>query len=403
MSDNIELLKIPLSDQTELRFNTANEVVVWIDKQRQEFLWLQEGGSRAAGGTQGLASAYMQNFSNLRRAASEWAENVQEEHLKNHIAERIQAFYSNPNIVRSDHQFARIAIDIAAKDGPVAASAAFGFLLGIDCQLTFETFKGLVAARLTRDGITPKSPELVANAIGDLNSKASAQFISNKTEWNTLIAGCRTQLATADEAFQKRSAGFDSATDQTFKRVNEAVDASLKSIRATEETYKEQMRLQAPVEYWEAKGKRHASALKDSKRNLIIFAAVGSLGLVACLYFLTVTAVDVSSKSNSDTAIFLKFAAIGVVVTTILFWIGRVLLRIYMSDRHLLSDAEERIAMVMTYLALSNEGKVEASDRALVLAPLFRTASDGIVKDDSPETSVAGMIAKLLDFKTGRP
>jgi hypothetical protein len=77
-----------------------------------------------------------------------------------------------------------------------------------------------------------------------------------------------------------------------------------------------------------------------------------------------VTALNVAEKSTADTAIFLKFAAIGAVVTTIVFWIGRVLLRIYLSDRHLLSDAEERVAMILTYLALSNDGKVETSDRA---------------------------------------
>jgi hypothetical protein len=117
---------------------------------------------------------------------------------------------------------------------------------------------------------------------------------------------------------------------------------------------------------------------------------------------LTVTALNVAEKSTADTAIFLKFAAIGAAVTTIVFWIGRVLLRIYLSDRHLLSDAEERVAMILTYLALSNDGKVETSDRALILAPLFRTASDGIVKEEGPDASVAGLMAKMLDLKPGR-
>jgi hypothetical protein len=97
-----------------------------------------------------------------------------------------------------------------------------------------------------------------------------------------------------------------------------------------------------------------------------------------------------------------KFAAIGAVVTTIIFWIGRVLLRIYLSDRHLLTDAEERIAMVQTYLALTDEGKMEPTDRALVLAPLFRSAADGIVKDEGPDASLAGIIAKAIDVRGGR-
>ncbi|WP_376707299.1 MULTISPECIES: DUF6161 domain-containing protein [Bradyrhizobium] len=66
------------------------------------------------------------------------------------------------------------------------------------------------------------------------------------------------------------------------------------------------------------------------------------------------------------------------------------------------TDAEERIALIKTYLALSNDSKVEAADRALILAPLFRTAADGIVKEEGPDASLAGIIAKALDSKPGR-
>jgi len=82
-------------------------------------------------------------------------------------------------------------------------------------------------------------------------------------------------------------------------------------------------------------------------------------------------ALDASSRSNADTAIFLKFAAIGAFVTTILFWIGRVLLRVYMSDRHHLSDAKERVAIVMTYLALSKKVKLSRLTGLLYWRPSY--------------------------------
>ena len=221
-------------------------------------------------------------------------------------------------------------------------------------------------------------------------------------EWDGITQRAENLLRTTNESFKGQSDKAGKDTAEVIGRLQDSVTESIQSIQTTEATYKEQMKLQAPVEYWQEKGRRHADALKNSRRNLIWFATVGSVTLVGSLYLLTTIALDASSKSTADTAIFLKFAAIGAVVTTILFWIGRVLLRIYMSDRHLLSDAEERVAMVMTYLALSNEGKVEASDRALVLAPLFRTASDGIVKDDGPDASLTGVMAKMLDLKPGR-
>lgn len=162
------------------------------------------------------------------------------------------------------------------------------------------------------------------------------------------------------------------------------------------------MKLQASVEYWNAKGARHRDAIKWSRSILIVFVLFGSVFLVTALLWIATTAIELTEKSRGDTAIYLKFAAIGAIITTIVFWIGRVLLRIYLSDRHLLTDAEERVAMVETYLALTNEGKMEPADRTLVLAPLFRSAADGIVKDEGPDTSLAAIIAKAIDVRGGR-
>lgn len=68
-----------------------------------------------------------------------------------------------------------------------------------------------------------------------------------------------------------------------------------------------------------------------------------------------------------------------------------------MSEHHLAIDAEERATMVLTYLALMERGAAEDKDRALILAPLFRLTSNGIVKDDAaPEFSPAGIASKLL-------
>jgi hypothetical protein len=183
--------------------------------------------------------------------------------------------------------------------------------------------------------------------------------------------------------------------------VNESVNASIKRISDTEGAYKEQMNLQASVEYWNAKATVHRTAIKWSRLNLIFFAVFGSGFLISALLWIATTAIELTDKSKGEAAIYLKFAAIGAILTTIVFWIGRVLLRIYLSDRHLLTDAEERIAMVKTYLALTNEGKLEPTDRALVLAPLFRSAADGIVKDDGPDASLAGVIAKAIDVRGG--
>ena len=82
-------------------------------------------------------------------------------------------------------------------------------------------------------------------------------------------------------------------------------------------------------------------------------------------------------------------------MTTIAFWIGRILLRMYLSGHHLATDAEERRTMIMTFLALAKSKSVQDADRNLILTALFRPGSDGIVKDDAaPE--VSALVASLL-------
>ena len=53
-----------------------------------------------------------------------------------------------------------------------------------------------------------------------------------------------------------------------------------------------------------------------------------------------------------------------------------------MSQLHLWNDAEERVTMVETYLALREGGAASDREMELALPALFRNSADGIVKDD---------------------
>ena len=84
---------------------------------------------------------------------------------------------------------------------------------------------------------------------------------------------------------------------------------------------------------------------------------------------------------NPQVSLFLAGGAL--TVTTFAVWIGRLITRIYLSEKHLRMDAEERAIMTQTYLALSNDDTTTDNDRAIILASLFRPTEDGIVKDDA--------------------
>lgn len=181
--------------------------------------------------------------------------------------------------------------------------------------------------------------------------------------------------------------------DQSVRESN--MEVSLKSFSDTEAAFREQMKLRAPVEYWSIKSKQHNSRAKDYRNYLIGFAIVGGIVLVLGLLSLSNHAIEIASNDKPN-AVYIILATLGVVCSTIVFWVARILTRLFLSEHHLAIDSEERSTMLETYLALTLDGKVTDSERGLVLASLFRPTSDGIVKDDgAPEFSPASIISKI--------
>ena len=59
------------------------------------------------------------------------------------------------------------------------------------------------------------------------------------------------------------------------------------------------------------------------------------------------------------------------------------IVRMFLSNLHLASDADERVVMVKTYLSLIEGDQLSSNeDRQLILKALFRPTTDGLVKDE---------------------
>ncbi len=155
------------------------------------------------------------------------------------------------------------------------------------------------------------------------------------------------------------------------------------------------MRLKGPVDYWSAKAVTHSGKAKDYRKVLVGFGAIAGLALTIGLYYLSSHAIEVASLEKPP-AIYLVLTTLGIVATTIVFWIARILTRLFLSEHHLSIDAEERAVMAQTYLALISEGAASDSERAIVLTSLFRPTADGIVKDDAaPDFSPSTLLSNI--------
>nr|MCK7667965.1 DUF6161 domain-containing protein [Bradyrhizobium sp. 2S1] len=164
-------------------------------------------------------------------------------------------------------------------------------------------------------------------------------------------------------------------------------------MEGTSAAYAAQMQLQAPVKYWEERSEKYQKKYRNAGWILGGYS-LASAGALFCLYSVAASHLPVEGGAIPYAALF-KSTAFALLMTTAVFWAGRILLRIYLGSYHLASDADERRTMIMTFLAMLKGQSVEEKDRAVVLGALFRPGSDGIVKDDAaPE--FGALIQNLL-------
>ncbi|MNQ73490.1 hypothetical protein D3C85_882210 [compost metagenome] len=221
-------------------------------------------------------------------------------------------------------------------------------------------------------------------------------------------------------------------TKEKFKRWSERCLAGIKKTRVFAENtfieskedikqaataYHEQVDLDASVCYW-------LSRKSTNQRNSFIWLIFGVGGSIALTFILLVEyyakggIVGLSSKiaetpdkvgvktaeqvmaltaGNGMEHLVINMTGAALVVT-LMAVIIRVALRQFNTYSHLSLEAEERVTMVKTYLALLNEGKLKSDqDRHLALEALFRTSQTGMIAETSFNSPVDIIVKSLAD------
>lgn len=393
--EQTHFLTVELDGGNRLVFDTFQQVEQWLSNERNFWSWLTKAPLQDTGQLLTYRNEFTQAHSAIQTSINELKSDLKNQSALQSLRKTIQRSINSGKIILRDNPSAVIAADIAQNIGAAAGAAALSVLLKIPFQ-TGQIVQGIVEATLLKDGAAQRSPQLLEKALNDVLvvnqpkiDKAVNDLATKSGNASSLLQDIKTEL---DTFLSKKEQNWTDIND----RINNEMNAVIKSIKDTEAAYKSQMELQASVDYWTEKAKKHTLATASSQSILMWFSIIGGCGLVALLVALSLWA---GAIAGGDIAIYLKFAAVGAVAVTIVFWIARVLLRIFLSDRHLATDAEERVVMVKTFLALANEKQIEPADRALVLGPLFRSAADGIVRDEGPDASLAGIIARAVDLK----
>lgn len=178
---------------------------------------------------------------------------------------------------------------------------------------------------------------------------------------------------------------------------------AMQKLHATDQAFTEQMGLKAPVEYWKKKAKEHRKSEALARRWVVLYFPIALLGLAYSfvqtgLWLVTqATAPTAAGAPPFPTAVFIVASAGLASCAGLVFWVGRLLTKLYLSQHHLRQDAEERATMTETYLALIENGAASTDDRQVILNALFRNTPDGIVKEEGGlDPSIAAALGKYL-------
>lgn len=215
-----------------------------------------------------------------------------------------------------------------------------------------------------------------------------------------------SKLQTYDSAYQILSTKLEEKIKLNEQQTLE-IDKIKESAKNAENAFKDKHKLHASKEYWKNKSKRH--------RNFSIVLSFVFLLLVGAtifvIYINNKNIID-NDRNHAPTQVYIDKNVTNLKLSpqmieykktlekhellrymqylfllSIFIWISRIILKMIFSHLHLKEEAHEKETMILTYLALINEGAgLENEDRKLILEAIFRPSTNGLIKDESNVT-----------------
>lgn len=387
-------VRVPLGRHPEVTFRSWRQVVRWLDETAAAWRWLNDApGPDPAN----LAHYIPSRLASAKHEAVNGLEGKSPlQDVASIFARHLNDNYAPPHPMTDAAKLIFEIRDIASPEaGKFAFSLAQG-LVSIANIGSSEQWRGtslllnpeaLLAAgdadRFKRERTNYR------NAADKLFDDVKARERIRSEEWKDTLGDAADSAAAWSKTLTRRWL-------RTSLKARSRERSAIEKLHATDVTFTEKMALQAPVEYWEKKAKAHRKAENEMQGWLWLYfplaftLIVGLFGGVG--YYLLNT-----PQQALPPGIYVVASAGLASAAGMLFWIGRLVTKLYLSQHHLRQDAEERATMTTTYLALTAEQAASDGDRTIILNALFRSTPDGIVKEDGGlDPSIAAALGKFL-------
>ena len=180
------------------------------------------------------------------------------------------------------------------------------------------------------------------------------------------------------------------------KSLNNWQEEKQNKIRDLEETYKNQLSLQAPETLWRERAEEH----RKQARKWTLFLIFAVLSLISALAMLVIVIHNYSLNIIKKDVPFISESFILISVISFFIYIIRVLIKIVMSNHHLATEYKQKAALTRFYQALTKAGtNIDKDERLIIINSLFGKVETGLVKTDTSNDSDTILAILLKNLK----
>ena len=400
MTEQWDVFKVDARNEPFV-FRTKEDLESWVAKETNTWSWLWTKGAVQESG---IAQNHFQDYCNAWSQGLQLIRNAQNSNDHHYIQWKNGRITGGAagRLVLSDTVEGQDILALKETSGIVAARWAYLFAVGngqFQQARTVEDFRGLilsafpamVGAEQYRD-VLQRERKNYRDEVARVR-RESDQFQQDRNEEWKLRYGREIRL---NRRLLDRTKAIWKRENSNFH--NLAQD-SLAELEDTKNRYEVQMALAAPVKYWKDKSDDHGNSEKVMLTIAILYFITSLISLFILGKFSAEYIIELD-KDVDRAAVYVIVSGGLLAFTTMIFWFGRVVMKLYLSEHHLRVDAAERSIMTQAYLAMTEQGSATEAERAIVLSSIFRPSPDGIVKDDGPaDASIGGILSKILGPK----
>ena len=366
-------------DTGEREFQSIEEIQEWMNQERSFFAWL-ETGSKKDGNAAHAWNATNQwlNFVKQYIQQSRQHQNnpSQLQNIGRNLQSQINQHLQKGHLVTSKNPDAIFGKNLSGEEDEVVASYALANLLEIPSnQNNPKALKGAFYAFQYRQGAT-STVESQAESLESLSTEWNGRFNKQHLELRAQNEALVKEIGDLRNQFSTLKEEISAQKEEQVTSFTTQLEESEKTLSDIAQTYDEKLALQASVQYWSDKRALHTKVMWWVGGATILLAALTGGGFILAAHKLL--QVTVSEVELWRLGVMLAISTFGV-------WVTRLSAKIFISNLHLRTDADERVTMIQTYLALLREGAGPTEDeRQLILQTLFRPSTTGFIKDDGP-------------------